>query len=309
MSVNNLRKFKLAAVVVTAAVFVAALSIVAQSSASRLQAQPSFPCLAYLPHPITPSPFNICKPTVRIVRLEVTQGVQNWNNSLTLVRNRRTVVRAFMETASGEKRELTARLEGQKKSADDTTLFVETIDPVNPGQSITVMPDVTERRGDIDASLNFVLPEHWTDLDADEDLQLELVFEPDSNTRCLEGTKIDLIENRCVQRVKFTEVYPPEIVMVPVPLETADGTVRVPSAGMLTAQVNRIKSALPFSDFKFSIRNYFGTEDAFDYGTGIKKSMRLFRKNWLKMTEMLCILVLYWEVPRTTTIKTTTAMK
>ena len=35
-------------------------------------------------------------PLAQVVRLEVTQGVQDWNNSLTLVRNRRTGVRAFM---------------------------------------------------------------------------------------------------------------------------------------------------------------------------------------------------------------------
>ena len=190
-------------------------------------------------------------PLVQVIRLEVTQGVQNWNNSLTLVRNRRTVVRAFMETAAGEQREITARLQGQKKSADNTTLFVDTTGPVNPGQSITVMPNAAEpeRRGDIDASLNFVLPSHWTDLEADEDLLLELVFEPGSNARCLEGTSIDLIENRCVERVEFVEVDPPGIVMVPVPVanpDSADGTPDWPSIRHMTEQFSRIESIMPF---------------------------------------------------------------
>ena len=249
VSVNNLRKLKFVAIVMIVAVFAAVLSIVAQSSTRRLQAQPSFPCLAYLPDPITASPFAICKPTVRIVRLEVTQGVQNWNNSLTLVRNRRTVVRAFMETAAGKQREITAELQGIKFSADNTTLFVETTKPVNPGQSITVKPDVIKRRGDIDASLNFVLPSHWTDLEADEDLRLKLVFEPSSNTRCLEGTSIDLIENRCVERVEFVEVSPPGIVMVPVPVanpDSADGTPDWPSTRDLMEQFIRIQSIMPF---------------------------------------------------------------
>ena len=188
-------------------------------------------------------------PLVQVIRLEVTQGVQNWNNDLTLVRNRRTVVRAFMETAAGERREITARLQGQKKSTDDTTLFADTTDPVNPGQSITAMPNAAERRGDIDASLNFVLPKHWTDLEADEELRLELVFDPGSNHNCLEGTSIDLTENRCVERVEFVEVSPPGIVMVPVPVanpDNADGTPDWPSTRDLMEQFIRIGSIMPF---------------------------------------------------------------
>ena len=191
-------------------------------------------------------------PLVQVIRLEVTQGVQNWNNDLTLVRNRRTVVRAFMETATGRQREITARLEGQKKSADDTALFVDTTDPVNPGQSITVMPNAAEpaRRGEIDASLNFVLPSHWTDLEADEDLLLELVFELGSNARCLEGTSIDLIENRCVERVEFVEVVAPDIVMVPLIVEHAGKQDFVPP-DVLEEQYYRIMSIMPLPDKEY----------------------------------------------------------
>ena len=188
-------------------------------------------------------------PLGQVIRLEVTQGVQDWNNSLTLVRNRRTVVRAFMETATGRERELTAQLRGIKFSADNTPLFVETTEPVNPGKSITVQPDVATRRGVLDASLNFVLPSHWTDLNADEDLRLELFFEPGSNANCLEGTSTDLAENRCVERVEFVEVSPPGIVMVPVPVanpDNADGAPDWPSIRHMTEQFIRIESIMPF---------------------------------------------------------------
>ena len=191
---------------------------------------------------------------MQVVRLEVTQGIQDWNNDVTLVRNRRTVVRAFMETAEGKRMEITAKLEGQKKSADDITLFVETTDPVNPGQSITVMPNVAERRGNIDASLNFVLPKRWTDLEADEELRLELVFDPGSNHNCEGGTSTDLAENRCVVEVEFVEVDPPGIVMVPVPVanpDNADGTPDRPSIRDLMEQFIRIQSIMPFPSLAY----------------------------------------------------------
>ena len=200
-------------------------------------------------HILSPEFTEWPRPQVQVVRLEVTQGIQDWNNDVTLVRNRTTVVRAFIETAEGKRREITAKLEGQKKSADDITLFVETTDPVNPGQSITVMPDVTERRGDIDASLNFELPEHWTDLEADEELRLELVFDPGSNHNCEEGTRIALTADRCVVEVEFVEVDPPGIVMVPVPVanpDNADGTPDWPSIRDLMEQFSRIESIMPF---------------------------------------------------------------
>ena len=233
---------------------------------------------------LVPPRFSRARPPLaRVVRLEVTQGVQDWNNSLTLVRNRRTVVRAFIESNLGKPRYITAKLKGQKIPADNDFPKAETINPINSGMSVKVMDNVADRRGDIDASLNFVLPKHWTDLEANEELQLKLVPEDGSNVHCEEGNKIDLTENRCVETVEFVEVFPPEIVMVPVPIKAADRTtVKVPSGGMLTAQVNRIKSALPFSDFKFTIRNHFKVDDAFRYETKLKKINRMIQEELAK---------------------------
>ena len=202
-------------------------------------------------HILSPSFTEWPLPLVQVIRLEVTQGVQDWNNSLTLVRNRRTVVRAFMETATGRERELTAQLQGIKFSADGSPLYVETTDPVNPGQSITVMPNVTERRGSIDASLNFVLPSHWTDLNADEDLLLELTFEPGSNANCYETIEDDDRYNRCVERVELAEVSAPRIIMVPLIAEDSEGNEATISPEALKEQYDRIMSIIPLPYQKF----------------------------------------------------------
>ena len=190
-------------------------------------------------------------PLAQVVRLEVTQGVQNWNNSLTLVRNRRTVVRAFMETRLGRQREITAKLEGQKIPADDDFPQAETTNPVNPSMSVMVMDNVADRRGNIDASLNFVLPEHWTDLESNEGLKLKLVFEAGANANCIGAIPVD---NRCEERVEFTEIDPPKIVMVPVPVtntndtpdDTSDDTLDWRTRVEMIEQFNRIESIMPF---------------------------------------------------------------
>lgn len=185
-------------------------------------------------------------PLAQVVRLEVTQGVQDWGNNLTLVRNRRTIVRAFMETGLGNQRKITAKLKGQKIPANSDFPETEMIDPVNLGMSITVMPNVAERRGDIDASLNFVLPEHWIDLEANEELRLELVFETDANANCNDDTY-----NRCIERVTFTEVAAPEIVMVPLIAEDADGNEVPVSPDVLEEQYYRIMSIVPLPDREY----------------------------------------------------------
>ena len=233
---------------------------------------------SFVAHVVPPRFKRARPPSARVVRLEVTQGVQDWNNSLTLVRNRRTVVRAFMESNLGEPRDITAKLKGRKSSADHKTTELGVTNPVNSGMSVRVSANVAERRGDIDASLNFVLPEHWTDLEADERLRLELVPEQGSNVKCLDGLKIDPIENRCVKYVEFTEVFPPEIVMVPVPIKT-NGSVKVPSSGMLTAQVNRLKSALPFANLKFSFSNYFKDGEPLKHGTSLTKINEMMQED------------------------------
>ena len=187
-------------------------------------------------------------PSARVVRLEVTQGVQDWNNSLTLVRNRKTVVRAFMQTGSGKSRDITAKLKGQKSGADHKVTDLGMTNPVNSGMSVRVSANVAERRGDIDASLNFVLPEHWTDLEANERLRLELVPEQGSNVNCYETIPQDDIYNRCVKYSEFTEVLSPIIVMVPVPMRNPGNKPEKPSEDDMEKQFNRLVSIMPFAN-------------------------------------------------------------
>ena len=176
-------------------------------------------------------------PTMNLVGLEVTQGVQNWLGSLDLVRNKQTVVRAFFETpAVGEQVEVTAELRAHTSAGTD----LGSRDPVNPGGSVTVMDNVAERRWQLNSSLNFVLPIDWTRLDEDESLFLRLDFSDNISVNCQERI---LPAESCSANVSFLNVPAPDIVMVP--LETEDGS--EPSRDNLIEQFARINSAMPFS--------------------------------------------------------------
>ena len=203
-------------------------------------------------------------PGVSVVALEVTQGLQDWGNNLTLVKNRRTVVRAFLETYPGSRREITAELHGVKIAGEP---FEEpTRVPVNSDETTLVRADVTSRRGDINASLNFVLPDEWINLGAGEELMLEL-FPESGRTGCSVGTSTDLIENRCVEFVSFTEVYPLEIVLVPIRIKTADGSHRDMNPDVLHEHVYRLVSALPLGKINYSIDDTFNDKKPLDFET------------------------------------------
>lgn len=176
-------------------------------------------------------------PTVNLVGLEVTQGVQNWLGTLDLVRNKQTVVRAFFETpTAGEQVEVTAELRSHTSAGTD----LGSRDPVNPGGSVTVADNVAERRWQLNSSLNFVLPIDWTDLDEDESLFLRLDFSDNISVNCQERI---LPTESCSANVSFRNVPAPDIVMVP--LETEDGS--EPSSNDLIEQFSRINSTMPFS--------------------------------------------------------------
>ena len=216
-------------------------------------------------HILPPEFIEWPQPWMDVVSLEVTQGLQNWNNDLTLVRNRQTVVRAFVETRAGKERDFTATLEGRKLASDGSLIWKDTTFPVNPHKSIKAKSNVVARRGDINSSLNFKLPDNWTDLNENQSLQLELKFASDENVNC---------NNRCTETVSFTTIYSseteinaPKIIVIPIPIESSNGELKNPRASVLIEQFGRIVSALPFPNIDFSILNYYDPNDPFDYET------------------------------------------
>lgn len=86
--------------------------------------------------------------------LEVTQGIQDMNNSVRLVQDRRTFARFHVRAAAGDHGPVKAPLNLYRDSA-----FVQAILPSNPGGSITVRqnPD----RGQLADSFYFDLPTSW----------------------------------------------------------------------------------------------------------------------------------------------------
>ena len=149
-------------------------------------------------------------PNVEVVAIEVTQGVQDWNNRLTLVNNRKTAVRVFLQIDTRFKN-VSGKLSGKKNG---NSLEGSPIDSKN---TITALTKVSERRGDIDSSLNFILPIEWTQLSESEELVLELEIVGDPNVCKDKFGSIEKVKESCSKTVKFVTLVPPQIYMIPIP--------------------------------------------------------------------------------------------
>ncbi len=113
--------------------------------------------------------FRLTSPAVILRALEVNQAVQDWENSVPLVQDKRTVVRAHLQLPEGVTNPVPvagARLRGFRGGAELQILGGGFgLSPINPGGSLTLahtnaaVRAVRERFG---RSLNFRLPDLWT---------------------------------------------------------------------------------------------------------------------------------------------------
>ena len=102
-----------------------------------------------------------------VTGMEVTQGIQDLNNSVLLIKNRRTFVRVYVKSAGSSVSGVTAQLSAP-------ALRLGPIQPINPvGTKITVRAN--PNRTDINQSYLFELPWSWTQ---NSNLNLEVTLNP-----------------------------------------------------------------------------------------------------------------------------------
>ena len=205
-----------------------------------------------------------CPHKASLVGLEISQGTQDWEGSVQLVKNRKTAVRAFF-TTDEDTVEVTASL--QAKTPSGRVLGV--VKPISRQSLVLNKGDcdpaddesIIRCREDVTTSLNFILRPAWT---ARDDLRLELIGFPQSlNVTCKEQIKDkdDAVgatpTEDCGATVGLTEVNAPTIVMIPVPVqvpieedaqlptEDTEYEVVTPTQEMLITQFNRIIAMMP----------------------------------------------------------------
>jgi len=110
--------------------------------------------------------------------LEVNQAVQDWNNSVSLTKNKPTMVRAFIESMGNNPAPATARLRGYRGGVElpNSPLTATNAYSFRAPVYTTLETVIEARRANLSSSLNFKLPQNW--LNGNVTIKLEGVGGP-----------------------------------------------------------------------------------------------------------------------------------
>ncbi|WP_433384672.1 PxKF domain-containing protein [Micromonospora sp. KLBMP9576] len=167
-----------------------------------------------------------------LAAIEVNQAVQDWQNSVPLIRARSTIVRAFFKTADSQEVRTSGRLRGYR---DGQELPGSPLTPVDP--QIVVGPDPGAGRERFSGSLNFALPPGWASG------RVKLVPELPGGVRC-EGGRWT---GDCGTEVEFRPGGRFRVKLFAASW-TENGTVREPTFDNLFEQYQRMHDAFPVSN-------------------------------------------------------------
>ena len=215
----------------------------------------------------TPETATTNPEAVRLVALEVTQGLQNWNHNITLVKGKRTVVRAFLEPESGTDTTVDVKLYAILPEGTETEARV----PLNAVGGYRAEEDDADNRGNLDASANFVLSRHvlgyedWIG-DPDDDVLVTTPFgtqvlapaygvtyrlEVDEGVICDAAGVSTSSSRSCstTEDVDFVGATVPSVVVVPLEVDGVE-----PDKAMIVEQIRRIKSLMPVAQIDVMYR-------------------------------------------------------
>ena len=195
-------------------------------------------------------------PQVQVVALEVTQVVQDWKNSVTLVQGKDTYLRAHLQLASLLDPDVNVAGALLYGTANGQPLPNSPTTPINPGASLKVTTynaSNTVIRRDLTKSLNFRLPPEWLN----GTINLQLVW-----AGGLQPTNV--VSNNCSVNVTFSPASVPQIEFWDVQW---NGTNQMGDA--IHDMRNRVLSCLPVSNLNvtYGILPLAGTQTP-DFGKG-----------------------------------------
>ena len=171
--------------------------------------------------------------------LEVTQGIQDLNNSVRLVAKKRTFVRFYARTSQGTATAgalLTAR-------RGDSSI---TLSPMNPGAVITVVanPDRTIR----DQAFLFELPDGYRQ----DTVSLRAEVNPSAPTRTVDEP--DYTNNAVSTDVKFEEVPPLALVIYSIGYQDKDGNAIINDEKDARMMANWLSRSWPVPNVRYWLR-------------------------------------------------------
>ena len=219
----------------------------------------------------SPIPIRTTVPAVTLIGLEVTQGLQDWEGNIDLVKGKTTVVRVFLEPWGGQTtaKPVTVRLLAFRRTIEGevqigTAIPVNRIEgrPSDPDYGkFRVEPSAANRRDELDASANFLLEDslagrslftgsysHWVgNKSITGRYSVSYRLEVDEGVHCEEAIDPD---NTCQANLSFRHVKQPRVRMLGI---KATGYL-LPTKDILEEQALRIESLMPISELNYDLR-------------------------------------------------------
>lgn len=184
-------------------------------------------------------------PEANIPGIEVNQVLQDWNNSVPLIAQKRTVVRVFIQAPNEDSELLTVRgvLRGFRNQIELPESPLPSIQP-----SVDRAPSGLLLREFFETSMNFDLPLAWTHG------TVELRFEPsDFRPHFLEPAEPGGKPADGIIAVKFEEMPELPLVVHPVAEQLKSGEISEPTQEDLISAVRRLRVMLPIPKVHWGI--------------------------------------------------------
>ncbi len=197
---------------------------------------------------------------VRLVGLEVTQGLQDWEGTLKLVKGRTTVVRAFLEPRDGRTTPVNVKLVAVRNGNVVGTAYPVNLggggSPADPSRRLfETEPGVTGRRDELNSSANFLLTgATWTGDSGRSPYEVTYRLVVDEGVDCTEAINPD---DTCEAGLTFIHVKQPRvrIVRVNTNADASDETDDALTNSELEEQALRIKSLMPIPGLHYELRS------------------------------------------------------
>lgn len=171
-------------------------------------------------------------PQLQLEGLEVIQVIQNWENSVVLIQDKPTIVRAHVRSTSGTVNDVTAELIGTRNGSP---LPESPLPASNLGRTVDILEN--PQRNQLEQSFYFELPRDWRNGTVD------LEFRGVNHTIfCREHANTD---NDCKAQVKFVKSPTPEVRLVG--LIWKDSVLHYPIDEDFIELVELIESAFPIN--------------------------------------------------------------
>ncbi|PKD44764.1 choice-of-anchor L domain-containing protein [Rhodohalobacter barkolensis] len=229
------------------------------------------------------------QPAIELIALEVNQSIQNWNNTVPLIEDKPTIVRAHMQTLTQDSVRANVWLEGYDEF--DNPLSPAQVAPYESDSNIPGYISAEEdpfafaqRRATYDKSINFDLPQSWLNGKIKLKINGGDISCPD------QAQLISTSDGGCMTNIlEFQESGVPEITFFLIDWKNSDGDIIKAdfTNSDLFETIKKVISMFPISGVKGTYRGRITMEFSDVVGDSVSSKDILKKLNYMWLHDVL----------------------